>query len=382
MTKNWETSEFGDLTDNFDSERIPVRKSNRKEGPYPYYGASGITDFVDDYIFDGEYLLIAEDGENLRSRKSPIAFMARGQFWVNNHAHVVKGNERADTRFLMYALRQANVSGYITGSAQPKLSQTNLNKIPTKAPSLPTQRRIAGILGAFDDKIELNRQVNATLEAMAQTWYHRLFEGGVGVGDVSLTDLVELNPRSRVPDDDEVLPYVGMRSVEPNQMSVPEIGRKEYTSGRRFRNQDTIMARITPSLENGKTAYVDFLSAGEMAFGSTEFTVMRPQDGVSPCFPYCCARDDQFREYAISTMTGSSGRQRVQEKLLGEWCFADYSTEDMDRFHEKAKPLFDLITSKTRENRTLAETRDYLLPKLISGEIAVDAAEETAAKSM
>lgn len=243
-------------------------------------------------------------------------------------------------------------------------------------PPLPVQRRIADVLGALDDKIALNRRMNRTLEAMAQTLYRHTFEGSVNIDGTALTDLVTLNPRSRVPDDDEELTYVGMADVPVNQMSVPEPGRKEYTSGRRFRNDDTIMARITPSLENGKTAFVDFLDEGEMAFGSTEFTVMRPKEGVSPCFVYCCARDDRFRDYAISTMTGSSGRQRVQEKLLGEFAFEPFDQATMDRFHERVKPLFDLIKTNTTENRTLAETRDYLLPKLISGEVEVDAAEE------
>ena len=92
MMTEWRELPLGDLTDNFDSIRVPVKEADRRYGLYPYYGASGIVDHVDNFLFDGEYLLIAEDGENLRSRKTPIAFMARGKFWVNNHAHIVQGN--------------------------------------------------------------------------------------------------------------------------------------------------------------------------------------------------------------------------------------------------------------------------------------------------
>ena len=99
----WLMRPLGDLTDNFDAVRIPMKQSDRRPGPYPYYGASGVVDHVDSYLFDGEYLLIAEDGENLRTRNTPIAFLAKGKFWVNNHAHIVRGNTHADTRFLKYA---------------------------------------------------------------------------------------------------------------------------------------------------------------------------------------------------------------------------------------------------------------------------------------
>ncbi|CAM3270333.1 hypothetical protein SARU107417_01305 [Salinibacter ruber] len=273
---------------------------------------------------------------------------------------------------------QKRLKNYASGSAQPQIPVRDLKEIEIEVPPLTIQHRIANILGALDDKIELNRRMNETLEEMAQTLYYHYFDGSVEGGDIGLEELVEIKPRMPVPDDDEVLTYVGMADVEPNRMSVTDYGKKEYTSGRRFVNHDTLMARITPSLENGKTAFVDFLDDGEMAFGSTEFTVMRAREGTSPCFVYCCARDERFREYAISTMTGSSGRQRVQENLLGEYGFEDFDQSRMDQFHNRVEPLFKLIRSNTSENQTLAETRDYLLPKLISGEIEVEAAEEMA----
>src|SRR3972149_6717475 len=115
MVGEWRERSLGELTENFDSLRVPVKEADRGVGPYPYYGASGIVDYVDKFLFDGEYLLIAEDGENLRTRNTPVAFLARGKFWVNNHAHIVRGNSEAHTRFLMYALSRANISGYLTG---------------------------------------------------------------------------------------------------------------------------------------------------------------------------------------------------------------------------------------------------------------------------
>jgi type I restriction enzyme S subunit len=175
MAGEWQECPLSELTENFDSIRVPVKEADRQYGPYPYYGASGIVDYVDRFLFDGEYLLIAEDGENLRTRNTPVAFLARGKFWVNNHAHILRGNEKADTRFLMYALASRDINGFLTGSTMPKLTQGNMNRIPIPAPSLPTQRAIAHILGTLDDKIELNRRMNETLEATARAIFKSWF---------------------------------------------------------------------------------------------------------------------------------------------------------------------------------------------------------------
>ena len=175
MASEWRWRTLGELTDNFDSLRVPVKAPDRRPGQYPYYGASGVVDHVDEYLYDGEYLLIAEDGENLKTRTTPVAFLACGRFWVNNHAHVVRGNIQADTRFLMYALAAADISGYLSGSAMPKLTQASLNRIPLFVPELSEQRRIASILGALDDKIELNRRMSQTLESMARALFKSWF---------------------------------------------------------------------------------------------------------------------------------------------------------------------------------------------------------------
>jgi type I restriction enzyme S subunit len=140
--KGWPTSRFEDLCINEDFKRQPIKAADREErsGPYPYYGASGVIDTFDAYIFDGERLLIAEDGANLVMRSSPIAFMARGKYWVNNHAHVVAENDKADLRYLEGALERFDLKPYISGSAQPKLNQANLARVAVPVPPLSLQR--------------------------------------------------------------------------------------------------------------------------------------------------------------------------------------------------------------------------------------------------
>ena len=161
MTK-WQEVKLGDISVNYDRKRIPLSAMERTErkGAYRYYGAQGVIDYIDSYIFDGTYLLVAEDGENLKSNKQNIAQLASGKFWVNNHAHILKSNNLSDIKYLLYYINSTDLSGYITGSAQPKLSQANLNSILVPLPPLDIQKKIAEVLGALDDKIELNNKIN------------------------------------------------------------------------------------------------------------------------------------------------------------------------------------------------------------------------------
>lgn len=158
---------FDKIAVNFDKKRIPLSSAQRekRKGQYRYYGAQGVIDYIDDYIFDGTYLLIAEDGENLKSKKQNIAQIVEGQFWVNNHAHIVQGNTFCDTRYLCYLLNSTDLSGYITGSAQPKLSQSSLNAITLCLPEINVQQMIAEYLYMFDKKIAANQQINDNLAA-------------------------------------------------------------------------------------------------------------------------------------------------------------------------------------------------------------------------
>lgn len=175
MSSKWPLVQLGELTTNFDAKRRPVKKADRTAGPFPYYGASGIVDHVHGHLFDGDYLLIGEDGENMRTRQTPIAFMAKGKFWVNNHAHIVQGNARALTRFLCYALAATDISAFLTGAVMPKLTQGNLNKISVPCLPLADQERVVKLLGALDDAIDTLRAENAALTGVARHVFRSWF---------------------------------------------------------------------------------------------------------------------------------------------------------------------------------------------------------------
>lgn len=144
----WKT--LGELAENLDSKRKPITSSLREAGKIPYYGASGIVDYVKDYIFDGDFLLVSEDGANLLARNTPIAFSISGKTWVNNHAHVLKFDTYAERRYVEYYLNSIDLTTYISGAAQPKLNKKNLESIRIPNPSPEEKERIVSILDKFD----------------------------------------------------------------------------------------------------------------------------------------------------------------------------------------------------------------------------------------
>ena len=145
-----EWKKLGDLAENLDSKRKPITSGLREAGSIPYYGASGIVDYVKDYIFDGDYLLISEDGANLLARNTPIAFSICGKSWVNNHAHVLKFDTYAERRYIEYYLNGIDLTPYISGAAQPKLNKKNLEGIIVPSPTLKEKERIVALLDKFD----------------------------------------------------------------------------------------------------------------------------------------------------------------------------------------------------------------------------------------
>ena len=265
---------------------------------------------------------------------------------------------------------------------------------------LNEQRAIAHILGTLDDKIELNRRMNETLEAMARALFKSWFvdfdpvrakmagrdpglppplaalfpdalddDGkpfGWRVGE--LQELVELNPKEPLTKGTKA-PYLGMSAV-PTSGLTPELPiDREFKSGTQFRNGDTLLARITPCLENGKTAFIQILPPNTIGWGSTEFIVMRPFGPAPKPYAYILAREPDFRSHAIQSMTGTSGRQRARSDALAEYPVSIPNEDTWEAFASIVEPIFERIGTNGWETQTLELTRDLLLPKLVSGGI-------------
>ena len=313
-----------------------------------------------------------------------------------------------DTEFSYYLTRWEEVRSYavsqMTGtSGRQRVPTESLSHLIVPIPPLPEQRAITHVLGVLDDKIELNRRMNETLEAMARalfkSWFidfdpvrakmegrdtglptdvadlfpDRLVDSAIGLAPegwavVPLTELMEVNPKRSLPRG-QVAPYLDMANM-PTRGHVPDtVVYRPAGSGTRFTKGDTLVARITPCLENGKTAYVDFLRDKEIGWGSTEYIVLKPRRPLPGEFAYCVARSARFREFAIRNMIGTSGRQRVPAGALGGFWISSPSARVAAEFRNLARSFFGRVNRAALESRHLATLRDTLLPKLVSGEV-------------
>ncbi len=276
-----------------------------------------------------------------------------------------------------------------TASGRHHVSKSNFCSIKVDVPSLQTQQKIASILSPYDDLIENNNRRIAILEEIAQKLYKEWFvkfrfpgyeevkmvESELGLipegwGTVTASETMDINPRTTLTREGEK-PYLGMSYLSEDSMIIKGNEYRSGNSGTKFKNNDTLFARITPSLENGKTGYVQFLDdENPIGFGSTEFIVLRSKT-LSPEYVYCLARSNSFRDNAIKSMTGATGRQRVQNSCFDNYFLAQPSEDVLEKFTEVVRPMFRLIDVLHRKNLNLRQQRDQLLPKLISGKVNV-----------
>lgn len=296
-------------------------------------------------------------------------------------------------------------------TVQTTLNLKEIRQLPLPWPPKEEREEISHIIGTLDDKIELNQQMNRTLEGIARalfnSWFidfdpvYAKFDGRQPTGmdaetavlfpdsfddsplgkipkgwrGVPLTEAVDVNPKRSL-SQGKMAPYLDMKNM-PTQGHRPDGWvYRQYGSGTKFIQGDTLLARITPCLENGKTAFVDFLPEGEVGWGSTEYIVLRPKPPLPVEFGYFLARSDELRAHAISNMTGSSGRQRVPVDCFASLLLTIPSDAVAQKFGQAVTPLMAQIRSNSEQNISIASIRDALLPKLLSDEIRVKESEQ------
>ena len=371
---------FDEITLNYDKERIPLSAMERekRQGKYRYYGAQGIIDYVNDYIFDGKYLLIAEDGENLKSKKQNIAQIVEGQFWVNNHAHIVKCNEKCILEYLAYLVNCKDVSGYITGSAQPKLSQANLNAMTFNIPPVAYQKKCLSVLLPIEHKIKLNTAINNNLEQQAQTLYKSWFvdfelNSGVMPSDWKVSQLGSIANIST-----EVFSPAKNPNVEVEHYSIPAYDEKHYpifeTSNEiksnkyRLTSNSVMISKLNPDTKRIWRPYC----ISDNPICSTEFIVYEPIKPLNRDFIYSIIDSIGFSAFLCSHTTGSTNsRQRANPGITLTYDIVVPDKKTIQAFCSIVSPMYDTIENNIKENQKLAETRDKLLPKLMSGELDV-----------
>lgn len=346
--------------------------------------------------------------------------------------------KEVDKQFIRYVVTNSHFQNYInslaTGSTIKNVSLKLMRDYEFRLPPLGIQKKISKTLEDLDNKIQLNRQINQTLEQIAQAIFKSWFvdfepvkakiaakQNGQdperaamcaisGKTDVELDrlspeqlqhlattaalfpdefedsdleeipkgwspgkvgDMVEFGPK-RTLKKGTVAPYLDMKNMPIKGHLAIDVYPREFGSGTKFSNGDTLLARITPCLENGKTAFVDFLEDGEVGWGSTEYIVMRAKDGYPECLTYFIARHEPFRQFAIQSMMGTSGRQRASAQALSEMPWGIPDNGVARRFGCVSSTLLTKAKLSGKENKALASLRDSLLPKLLSGEILVN----------
>lgn len=285
----------------------------------------------------------------------------------------IVATDAIDSKFLYYYLKspigQVEIAKGTVGAVQAKLPIKNIQNIDVWVPQKDIQIKIASVLSCLDDKIELNDKINENLERQAFALFDRLMIEA-GNSDCLVSEIACLNPKRSL-SKNEVARYIDMSQLSTSGAFPSGWKMKPFTGGMRFSNGDTLLARITPCLENGKTAYIDFLDNKEVAFGSTEYIVLAPKEGIPPEYLYCLARYPAFVDYAVKNMNGSSGRQRVSADIIGQFVMPRPSERNLRDFGSVVSALFMKMKNNSLENIRLASLRDSLLPKLMSGEIDV-----------
>ena len=392
----WKEYKLGEVVNILDSKRIPLSSKERsaRQGCYPYYGAQGIIDYIDDFIFDGTYLLIAEDGENLKSQKQNVAQLASGKYWVNNHAHILESNGESDIRYICYLLNTLDLSGYITGSAQPKLNQANLVKIAFKLPPLEIQKDIADCLSVFDNKIEVNRKINENLEQQAQalfkSWFVDFEPFKDGEFEESELGMIPKGWRvGAIGDYCKVRSGYAFKSSWWSNSGIPVVKIKNITDDGRLDMTDSSFV----SNEHADLAKEFQTKVGDLLIAMTgatigKFCIVHSNNklcvnqrvgkfflGENPLkklpFVYYNLRRPNVFEEIVRRGQGSA-QPNISGKDIETISIIYPSEEIISQFNILLYSLFEKIICNLQESRRLASLRDTLLPKLMSGEIKVN----------
>jgi type I restriction enzyme, S subunit len=322
----------------------------------------------------------------------------------------VRCNSKASSKYISFYFRLKNFKKMMlnisVGATMPSLNTTLMDNIPLFLPELKYQQKIAAVLSALDAKIELNNRINTELEAMAKTLYDYWFvqfdfpfdfaqgkpdpngkpyksSGGKMVYNETLkreipegweagkiSDLFMFNPTLSL-SKKNTSSYIDMSALPTSGFMTASVKIKEYNGGVKFQNGDVAVARITPCLENGKTGMITLLEDDEIGFGSTEFIILRGKNRSLSSFAACLSRSESFRQFAISNMTGTSGRKRIEAKILQTFYMPIPNEGLLVKFEDTFSSFFKQLTVNTKQNQQLTQLRDWLLPMLMNGQVTV-----------
>lgn len=366
---NWKTKRLADL---ITLERgFDLPKSSRIPGKVPVISAGKEEGTHNKARVKGPGFAIGRITNLGRPRWSDI------DYWPLNTTLYAKDFHGNNPRWLYYLFKIMDLSGYDSGSVQPALNRNYISEIPVQVPSIKEQDSIVSCISALDDKIAVNNKIIKIISELLKKYWRYLCNNSSEW--VELGNIITFNPQTSKPSKN-ACPFLEMKNLPEHGLNAQNWEIKERRSGTKFMNGDVLLARITPCFENGKIGIVDFLKEGEVGMGSTEYIVMRTKSALPPAAIYCIATSSEFRSYAAQSMTGSSGRQRVQVAPLQKFKVPNLKPTTLKEFNSFSQSLLAISKIHRDENQVLARTRDELLPLLMSGKITVRDAEEASAE--
>ena len=357
---------------------IPLIATNciKNEHLYPVYEK---VRYVSQEIYDTWFRGHPEPGD--------LIFVLKGTpgrvNWVNNPVDFCIAQDMVALRvdeskvypkYLFAVLRssqiQQEIEGLHVGSLIPHFKKSDFDDLQIPLVAHELQKYIGDTYFNLSLKIDLLHRQNKTLEAMAETLFRQWFIEDETLAEVVVSELIEFNPKRSLSKGTDAI-YLEMAGLSTQSFNATGYYRREFSSGTKFVQQDTLLARITPCLENGKAGYVTFLNDNEVGWGSTEYIVMRPKISIHPLMAYVLCRNQDFKDYAESCMEGSSGRQRVNVDHLKEFTIGKPSDEVIQQFNDYLESIEAKLIYNSKQIQTLENLRDTLLPKLMSGEVSV-----------
>lgn len=361
----------------FDNKRKPLSSLQRQKikGIYPYYGAQEIIDYIDRYIFDGKYLILAEDGENLRSNVKPLVKLIDGKFWINNHAHIFQTNEKCKIEYLYYALLKTNIKPFITGTTQPKLNQSNMLKIRVKIPNVYNQNKIVKILETIDRKISNNTQTNNNLLELIDVIYKENISNNnkfKKANEIANITIGKTPPR-------KIKECFSFNDADIKWLSISDLGKcGMYVWNTNEKLTQKAIDKYNVIIIPENTIVLSFkLTVGRIAITANKMATNEAiahfnlKDQTMLYYLYCYLKNFDYRKLGSTSSIATA----VNSKIIKEMPIGIPNESKLYWFNEKIKPLFEKIKLNESENITLEQLRDTLLPKLMNGEINLDKIE-------
>lgn len=402
----WEVHKIKHLTENFDGKRIPISAEKREDGKIPYYGATGVLDYVKDFIFNEELLLVGEDGAPFFEPFKDVAYIINGKSWVNNHAHVLRVIGNNLIKWLCYYLNIYDYGTVIKGSTRDKLNQDQLSNMFIAKPSIKDQTAIANFLDSKTTRIDaliekdkkliellkerrsalINHAVtkgldpNAKMKDSGIDWIGEIPEGWE-VRRLRFNALVNPSGKKVLSNPKTLVNFLPMEKVSENGEYEHE-SEAEYqnvsTGYTYFEDNDVLVAKITPCFENGKGTLVNNLKFG-FGFGTTEFHVIRGYSYLIPRYLFYLTKTHFFRVTGEAFMEGTAGQKRVSTDFVKDFMMVTPpKTEQLEivRYLDKATVKMDKTIQKIEEKiKLLEEYKKSLIHHTVTGKIDVRGSE-------